>query len=220
MPQGATVSVESETRVCTRCGEEKIPPKEIRPKGIVCNHCKGVAKWKATKANPEKLEKHNATNRRWREINGNKYHRAWRKKNYEKLREQRLINYQKMKNGDPAKYQEYLENHRISGRLLREKKGNPSRVISIEQYRKGCGKVKRDEVLATAPLAEFMNDLGLSYMELALICDVDEALIRRIMNGEHSHKPLVTIDQIATSLGMPLALLYGDDFAVGRAAAS
>lgn len=228
MQQGATtlaVKAKVPVRTCTKCRRRKEVGVDIKPRGRVCAQCqrklanlrnkKYYSKWGA-----EAREKNNEGNRRWRKKNPEASYAAtvrWRKKNAEKVRlfsqkyRERLL-------ADPVKHEEHLENKRINEKLRLERNGGKIRVVSEERYRQGNGKITRAEVLPAQPLIDVLVPLNLTYLEIALRCGVDEALIRRIMEGQEAYKPLVTIDKICVGMGLTLSLVYDLDIAVGRGA--
>lgn len=216
MQQGATTSGES-LRTCCKCGKYCIASVEIKPKGRVCFTCQlkqrrlSDKRWRKAWSE-ETRAKHNSKNREWRRRNPDQSYAAtkrWRYRNPEKARviskeyRDRIIK-------DPIRHEISLENKRINEKLRLERNGGTPRVISLEKYREGRGRIKYSDNLPVAPLVEYIEWLQLTPAEVALMAGCDEALVRRIMLNRNSRKVITTIDQICTAIGVPMALLYDD----------
>jgi len=208
-----------ETRRCPRCRAELPKTGEHfetrkRANGSVwwgyCRPCLrelSREKYRRMRADPERA----ARDRQRRAANA----RRWRNRNRPAVAASHARWYETMRT-DPERVAAYNARQRMGFRLRREQATGSLEVghfpALYEPYKAAPNGSKAGQMLDAGPLVAWLRDRfpGWTMDEIAEVCGIDEAGVRRLLNGQYRRVSLHVADRAFVNAGAPhlLAILY------------
>jgi DNA-binding Xre family transcriptional regulator len=134
----------------------------------------------------------------------------WKAEHPERQKLYRQRHYENLKRTRQG-WEKYLEDQRLSWRLLAERRGRPVKPVSLEEYRERYGSGWGKSItLPAEPLLPFIRRAlrTESETELAGRAGISDKRIREVLNGNVSNFALVTADKLCLALGYTLSLIY------------
>lgn len=134
----------------------------------------------------------------------------WKAEHPEQQKAYQQRHYENLKRDEKA-WRKYLEDQRLSGRLLAEQRGRPVKQVSLEQYRERYGTgFGRSSTVPAAPLVPFIRQRlrVQSEEELAKRAQSSPRRIYGMLNGSQPNIAVVTADSFCIALGLTLSLVY------------